>query len=105
MTISRVELQGQIARAQDYTNLKHNEDNNPTVQQNTLAQQNTRAVDVKLHHVNDSEQAENRGHKFDASEEGQGQYSGDGGKKRKDKKDEDGKVLIKGKQQGFDLKI
>lgn len=106
MTISRVELQGQIAHAQDYTNIKHHEDSSPMVQQNTLAQQNDKSVELKLSHVNDMEHAENRQKGFDASDEGSNQYSGDGGASRK-KKDEnpDGRVVVKGKHSGFDLKI
>lgn len=104
MTISRVQLQGQIALSQDYTNIKHHEDSSPMIQQNTLSKQNDKNVEAKLQHVNDADNTENRQKKFDASEEGSNQYAGDGGSNRK-KKNLDGRVIIKGKQQGFDLKI
>lgn len=104
MTISRIELQGQITRAQDFTTIKHNEDHSPQVQQSHLAQQNDQATDLKLHHVNDSEQSENYNREFDAKEKGSNQYQGDGGQKRK-KKPVDGQVIVKGPQRGFDLKI
>lgn len=105
MTISRVELNGQIALSQDYTNIKHHEDASPMIQQNTIAKQNDKAVEAKLQHVNDSENAQNRQKKFDASEEGSNHYYGDGGQSRKNNKNLDGRVVVKGKQQGFDLKI
>jgi len=105
MTISRVELQGQIMNSPDYTNIKHHEDSSPMIQQSHLAHQNDRAAELKLHHVNDAEHTENRQKKFDASEEGANQYSGDGGQNRRKPKDADGKVIVKGKTSGFDLKI
>ncbi len=104
MTISRVELQGQTLRAQDFTNIKHNEDTRGMVEQSNLAQQTTKSADIKLHHVNDAEHSENRQKKFDAKEEGSNHYQGDGGKDR-NKKEQDGKVLLKGVQHGFDIKI
>ncbi len=105
MTISRVELQGQITRAQDFTNIKHNEDNKPMVDQSQIMQRNDKAVDLRLHHVNDTEHSENRQRKMDAKEEGSNQYQGDGGKKRRKNGDQDGQVVRKGIPHGFDLKI
>lgn len=105
MTISRVELQGQTLRAQDFTTIKHNEDSASAVQQSQIVSSSDKAVDVKLHHVNDTEQAENRPGKFDAKEKGNGEYSGDGGGQRKKQPHSDGQVFIKGTSHGFDLKI
>ena len=70
MTISRVELQGQVTRAQDFTTIKHNEDNKVTVNQTNIQREFGQAVDLKLRHVNRGEQAENQGKKFDAKEKG-----------------------------------
>ncbi len=106
MTISRVELQGQITRAQDFSNIKHNEDTKGMVEQTNAQLKNDAAVELRLHHVNDMEQSENHQKKFDAKEEGSNEYAGDGGRNRKEnKKQEDGKVILKGASQGFDLKI
>ncbi|MCQ2499077.1 MAG: hypothetical protein MJ133_08835 [Lachnospiraceae bacterium] len=105
MTISRVELQGQTMRTQDFTSIKHNEDAASMVQQSNVSRQRDKAVDNRLHQVNDSEQADNRQKKFDAKDEGSNAYYGDGGKNRASK-NKDGRVIVKGKQQGgFDLKI
>ncbi len=105
MTISRVELQGQITRAQDFTNIKHNEDTRGMVEQNQIARTESVAAELKFHHVNDSEHTENRQKKFDAKEEGSNQYQGDGGSNRKKEQEKDGKVILKTPQHGFDLKI
>lgn len=99
--ISRVELQGQIANSQEFTNIKHHEDVHPAVQQTQIVQETEKAVEAKLSHVNDTESANNQ---QDARNEGSGQYSGDGGRNRR-KAQSDGKVVVKGPQRGFDLKI
>lgn len=105
MTISRVELQGQVTRAQDFTTIKHNEDNKVTVDQTNIQRQFDQNVDNRLRQVNQSDQAENRQKRFDAKEKGNGTYSGDGGKRRKkEEKEEDGRVVLKGRG-GFDMKI
>lgn len=106
MTISRVEIQGQITNSHDFTAIKHHEDNRGAVQQNVIQHQNQQSVELKLQHVNDAEHTENRQKKFDAKEEGSNQYQGDGGQHKKSKdKNPDGKVVLKTPQHGFDLKI
>lgn len=105
MSISRIELQGQVTRAQDFTTLKHNEDNKGVVDQSNFQKRFDQSVDNRLHQVQQGDKAENEGRRFDAKEKGNGTYSGDGGQKRKKKEDEeDGKVLKKG-QSSFDIKI
>ncbi len=105
MRISRVELEGQVTRAQDFTTIKHNEDNKTMVNQAAIQRQFDQNVDTRLRQVNQSDQAENQVKRFDAKEKGNGTYSGDGGKRRKKvEKEEDGKVVLKGRG-GFDMKI
>lgn len=105
MTISRVELQGQLTRAQDFTTIKHNEDNKAAVDQTNFQRQFDQSVDNKLRQVHQGDQAENEGRKFDAKEKGNGTYSGDGGRgRKKEDKEKDGKVVLKG-HSSFDIKI
>ena len=105
MTISRVELQGQVTRAQDFTTIKQNEDNKGVVDQTNFQRQFDKTVDNRLRQVHQGDRAENEGKKYDAKEKGNGSYSGDGGKNRKrEEKEKDGRVLLKG-QGGFDIKI
>lgn len=105
MTISRVELQGQVARAQDFTTIKHNEDNKVTVNQTNIQREFGQAVDLKMRQVNQGEQAENQGKKFDAKEKGNGSYFGDGGKRRKKEDKEAAGKAAPIKMGGFDMKI
>ncbi len=97
MAIGFVEMQGQITRAQDFTTVKHNEDTKGLVDQTNFGQQMTKQVERQAQRVNQREKAENRQKKFDAKEKGSNEYHGDGGRGRKQNKQEpDGKVLLKG---------
>lgn len=103
MTISRVELQGQVTRAQDFTTIKHNEDSKVMVDQNNFQRQFDQTVENRARQVQQWDEADNRGKRFDAKEKGNGSYAGDGGRKRK-KEEKDGRVVLKG-QNNFDMKI
>ena len=97
MTISRLELQGQVTRAQDFTNIKQNEDN--------FQSQFDRTVETRVRQVRRQDEVEKHEKKYDAKEKGNGNYAGDGGKRRKKENGEnEGKVFLKG-QGGFDIKI
>ncbi len=97
MAIGFVEMQGQITRAQDFTTVKHNEDTKGLVDQSNFGQQMTKQVERQTQRVNQRDKAENRQKKFDAKEKGSNEYHGDGGRSRKQQKQEnDGKVLLKG---------
>lgn len=103
MTISRVELQGQVARAQDFTTIKHNEDNKVMVDQSNFQQKFEQSVENRARQVHQHDEMNNEGRRFDAKEKGNGNYAGDGGRRRK-KDEQDGKVILKARG-GFDIKI
>jgi len=97
MAIGFVEMQGQITRAQDFTTVKHNEDTKGLVDQSNFSQQMTRQVEKQAQRINKKDKTENRQKKFDAREKGNNEYHGDGGRNRKKQdKEPDGKVLLKG---------
>lgn len=104
MTISRIELQGQITRTQDFTTIKQNEDNKGMVDQLNYQKVFDQNVETKVRQVRQGDRSENEGKRFDAKEEGNGRYSGDGGKRRKKEEEKDGRVVLKG-HGGFDMKI
>ena len=57
----------------------------------------SKVVEERIKKVNQGEQPEYQNRKFDAKDRGSNEYSGDGGQKRKkEKREADGKVLIKG---------
>lgn len=106
MGISPLEFNGTITRAQDFTTIKHNEDNKGLVDQNNFQDQFRKEIQDKTKQVHHADDTENDKYRYDAKEKGNGEYSGNGGKKRKKKEQENSgeKVLIKG-QSRFDIKI
>ena len=110
MSINRIELQGTITRAQDYTTIKHNEDNKGMVDQTNFQTQFQKTVENKVTQVHQGDNTENGKKNYDSKEKGNGEYSGDGGRRRRkskekaEEKDFDGRVLLKGIGR-FDAKI
>ncbi len=104
MAIGQVELNSAMTRIQEFTTMRHNEDQRGMVQQNQIHQQFSKQLDTHVRHVAESEQAEYQNKKFDAKDKGSNQYSGDGGSFRKKKQNSDGKVPGIS-ESGFDVKI
>lgn len=99
MAIGAIEMQGQILRTQDYSAMKHQDDAKAEVAQSNIQQ--TRQVEAQrqVNRVNRSEQSSKQKMDSDASDKGNNEYSGDGGKRRNEARaarEPDGKVLIKG---------
>lgn len=91
-----------ISRAQDYSTIKQNEDNKPLADQvNGLVQvQKNETQKTREVHTGDNARWQER--KPDAREKGNGEYYGDGGKRRKTRPEQGTAVR---KQGGFDIKI
>ena len=101
MAISPLMFNGSVTRMQDVTQIKHNQDMKGAVDQANFQNTFHKQIDNKMNQVHQSDNAENRQKKFDAKDKGDNEYSGDGGKKRK--QDKDGKVIVKTRG-GFDMK-
>ncbi|MCM1038158.1 MAG: hypothetical protein NC314_08455 [Roseburia sp.] len=98
MAIGQIEIQGQITRAQDFTTYKHNEDTKGMVEQANVGNQFAKQIENQIKKVNHGDQPEYHNKKFDAKDKGSNEYRGDGGRrgKKREKKEADGKVLLKG---------
>ncbi len=105
MAIGSISLQGQISRAQDFSTIKQNEDNKVNVDQGNFQTHFKKEVDQNLNRVRQSDDAENQGKKYDAKEKGNGEYSGDGGKRRKEQGKEESVQKHIPMQHGFDIRI
>jgi hypothetical protein len=121
MSIGRIDFQGAIARTNDIAQIKANEDNRAMTNQNTFQTQFDKEVDQKANSVNEKENADqNKQEKFDAKEKGKNEYSGNGGKGEKKKREHtkedieklsetligpDGRPLDMHISSGFDFKI
>ena len=84
---------------QDFTAIKHNDDTKSMVQQANFGQQMTKQIEKQVKRVNEGKQPEYHERKFDAKDKGSNEYRGDGGKSRRDKREQeqepDGKVIMK----------
>ncbi len=109
MSIRPVDVNGMIQRTQDIGQLKQHEDNKPVIQQHSIEIQQERKEEQLTKRVNDPEQKENEGYRFDAKEKGNNSYERNQNKKKKkesaDEKSENGKVILKGQGSSFDMKI
>lgn len=109
MSIRPVVLNGMIQRTQDVGNLKQQEDSKPIVQQHNIEIQQQKQEDKLTHQVQQTEEKENEGYRYDAKEKGNNSYDGNNGKRKKQQKESakepDGKVLLKGHGSSFDIKI
>jgi hypothetical protein len=103
MAFSSIELTT-ISRAQDYTTIKHNEDNKGVVEQTNLGQQAIKTAEQRANSVHNSDNTEWQNRQHDAREKGHNEYAGDGGKRRKKTETESDRVVVKGRG-GFDMKI
>lgn len=92
-----------ITRAQDYTTVKHNEDNKGLTDQSNIGQQVQKQTDQRTRQVRNSDNADWQKKKFDAKEKGKNEYNGNGGNSRK-KEDKKDQVIVNG-HRGFDIKI
>jgi len=104
MAISPMMFNGSVTRMQDITPVKHNEDVKGMVDQTNFQNTFHKQIDNKLNQVHQSDNAENRQRKFDAKDKGDNEYAGDGGQKRKQEKNMDGKVIAK-THRSFDMKV
>ncbi|MDE5588797.1 MAG: hypothetical protein K2J60_06605 [Acetatifactor sp.] len=101
MAFSAIELTT-VSRAQDYSSIKQNEDNKAFVDQSNgqfQVQKNEQRITKEVHSGDDAQWSQKQP---DARQKGNGEYYGDGGKRRKQQPRE--QVVVKG-QKGFDIKI
>lgn len=104
MAISPILFNGSVTRMQDVTQIKQNEDTKGMVDQTNFQNTFHKQIDHKLKQVHQGDNTENRQKKFDAKDKGNNEYSGDGGKNRRQDKNTDGRVVPK-TLGGFDIKI
>lgn len=91
-----------MARTQDFSTIKHNEDNRAAMTQIAINTQEDKDARMRSGQVIKKEEAGWHQKKFDAREKGDNQYSGDGGKKRRE---EPVAKVLKKEREGFDVKI
>ena len=101
MALGAIEM-ATISRTQDYSVIKHNEDNKSFVDQTNIGQQVEKTAEQRAREVHSSDDAEWHQNNPDAKEKGNNEYQGDGGRQRKKIPQE--RMVVKGRG-GFDIKI
>ena len=106
MGIDAIHLNGAMTGIHDYNVQRNVEEAKVFVDQSNTQQRFEQKVDDKLNQVQQKDDTENQPGKFDAKEKGNGEYAGDGGKRRKE--EEKARVERKATPHlggGFDIKI
>lgn len=92
-----------ITRAQDYTTIKHNEDNKGLINQANIGQQIQKDTEQRTKEVRSGDNAQWHERKFDAKDKGDNEYTGDGGQRKK-REEKTEQVIVNGRR-SFDIKI
>ena len=109
MAIGHVELNTAMTSIQDYTSMKHNEEQRSSVQQiqfqNHFDKELSKDIKqvMKTNQLEYQNKTEYQNKKFDAREKGSNQYTGDGGRKRR--QNHQRKEEKTGVRTGFDVKV
>ncbi len=93
-----------ISRAQEYSTIKHNEDNKGMVDQANYSAQMQKTTEQRRQEVYSADNAQWQQSQPDARDKGKGSYEGDGGRNRKKQEKPVQRVIVKG-QEGFDIKV
>lgn len=102
--IQPVELHAVIQRSQDVTQIKAHEDAKPQDEHNAIVMQQQKNEVQQHENVVKKDNADKNREKFDAKEEGKGEYYNQNKKKKHKKEDDDG-IIVKKEKSGFDVKI
>ena len=110
MGLGPLELSGVLQRTQDIATIRHNEEHKGQVDQNHFVDHLNKEVDDRANTVKSTTETLNEQKKFDAKEKGSNEYTGDGGRHKKDEDahshghDKEG-VHIKMSESSFDIRI
>lgn len=104
MSVSAIQ-NATIARTQDYSTIKQNEDNKGYMSQVSIGQDREEDNQQKARQVRSGEEADWKNKKQDAREKGSNEYQGDGGRKRKGTAPTEQMVIKDRPRQSFDMKI
>lgn len=107
MSIRPVDFNGMMQNQQNVSNVKHNEDQKPVLQQQQAFATVAKQEEASARQVVNKDNLDREEYKFDARDGSKNEYQ-DNRKKKKAKqkgKMEDGHVRIKGMSGGFDMTV
>lgn len=94
-----------IARVQDFSTIKQNEDNKGYMNQVSISQDQEEDKQQRARQVRSGDETNWQNKRQDAKEKGSNEYRGDGGKNRQGKKPVDQMVIKDQPKLSFDIKI
>lgn len=94
-----------IARVQDFSTIKQNEDNKGYMAQISIGQDREQEEQQKARQVRSGDEAEWKNKKQDAREKGSNEYRGDGGRRRRGTAPSEQMVIKDRPRQSFDIKV
>lgn len=94
-----------IARVQDFSTIKQNEDNKGYMNQVSISQDQEEDKQQRARQVRSGDETNWQNKRQDAKEKGSNEYRGDGGKNRQGKKTVDQMVIKDQPKLSFDIKI
>jgi len=103
MTIKPVHFNGMMQRSQDVSNLKHNEEQRPIIQQENIQTSFERRTQNVVKTVTHSEEKQDANGHFDAKEEGRNKYFFN--RKKGNKAESKDQVVKKNSTSGFDVTV
>ncbi len=107
MTVRPVHLNGMIQNTQDVSNMKHQENTRPAVEQHNIQVEVKQKEASQMQEVHAKDNADPQQKKYDAKEKGSNEYVARKDKKKKKREElPDGSVKVKMSMSGgFDIKI
>ena len=107
MSIRPVDFNGMMQNQQNVSNVKHNEDQKPLLQQQQAFATVAKQEEASARQVVNKDNLNREEYKFDARDGGKNEYQYERKKKqgKQKKKMEDGHVRIKGMSGGFDMTV
>lgn len=103
--INPVEFNGVIQRAQDVTQLKHNELTKPQTDQANIQMQFHKQIEHNSEQVVKYQASDKKENRFDAKEKGNGNYFSKKNNSRKKKDEKDDELDSGNTYQGIDIRI
>lgn len=105
MSITPLGFNAMIQRTNDVGGIKQQEENKPVMEQHSIQTQQAKQEHALMHKVAKSEKKENDNYRYDAKEKGNGSYQEQKKRKKKEEAQNNGKVVVKGQESRFDIKI
>lgn len=102
--ISPIENSGMILRTQDFSGVRHNEENHSANVHVRIQESIDKSEEANAHSVREKDNADKSGTHHDARDEGRNKYFSLRTKQKKEKEQEDG-VVVKKKPGGFNITI